>query len=131
MMQDNPTPVNPYDPPVVQPPSQQYTNSEKHSGLGVAAFVLSLVGAIGIFICVTLATIWTIKGEMDETSARAIILGLILIGLIGLEGLAFILGIAGWLQKNRKHLFAIIGVLLSLITIIGIVGLIIVGLTVG
>ena len=70
-------------------------------------------------------------GGMDEESAGAIILGLLLFGFGFLDLLAIGLGIAGIFQKTRERITAIIGTIISSATLIVTVSIIGIGIVVG
>ena len=112
---------------------QQNYRPLRHSGLGIASFIMSLVIALTVFILIVVAGILetTTPGGMDEDSPAAMIVGLFVIGgLIGnLAGMA--LGITGMVQKNRKRIFSILGLILNGVVFFGILLLIIIGLAMG
>ncbi|MCD6309870.1 MAG: hypothetical protein J7M18_04100 [Candidatus Eremiobacteraeota bacterium] len=88
---------------------------EKHSGLGIASFVISIaVGIIFILSFIIMGTIVAIEGKIPEpTSPVAIISGLIMmLGFVGLLVGAG-LGIAGLFEKNRKKIFSILGLIFN------------------
>lgn len=109
------------------------TKPLKHSGFGIASFIISLVIGAGEFVMLIIAGVMeaTTPGGIDDKSASAIILGLLLIGglLINLAGAAF--GIVGLLARDRKKVLAIIGLIFNLIVIIGMVGIMALGLLMG
>ena len=101
----------------------------KHSGLGIASFIISIVAALFIFILVVVAGVveTATPGGMDEDSAQAIIIGLFIIGTIFVDLVALGLGIAGLFIKERKKVFAILGTIFSAVTMLGTVALMIIG----
>jgi hypothetical protein len=94
----------------------------KHSGIGVAAFVISIVMAVVAFGLITFAGVIeaTTPGGMDEESALAVVTGLVDLVALGL-------GIGGLFQKDRKKIFPILGTIFSTLAIIGIVFVIVIG----
>jgi hypothetical protein len=56
-------------------------------------------------------------GGIDEKSAQAIVIGLLLIAFVMLNVLALALGIAGLLQSDRKRLLAALGTTFSSVTL--------------
>lgn len=102
---------------------------EKHSKLGIASFVTSVVMAIVVFILIVLAGIMeaSTPGGVDEESVQAIVLGLFIIASIFIAFIAFILGIAGLMQKDCKKTFAVLGMIFSASIMLGTIGLIIIG----
>ena len=101
----------------------------KHSGIGVASFIISLVMAVAAFGLITFAGVIeaTTPGGMEEESAVAIVIGLSIFGCILVDLVALGLGIGGLIQKDRKKIFSILGTIFSISTIIGIVFIMIIG----
>ena len=103
------------------------------SKLGIAALLISIFTAIGLFIVFLIAGVMESNtyGGIDEESAGAIILGLFIFGFVFLDLLAVGLGIAGIFQKTRERITAIIGTILSSATLIITLSLIVIGLAIG
>lgn len=96
-----PPPVQPQTPPPVQmqtPPLQQADVPMKQSGLGIASFVL---GIIGLLFC-----------------------GLLMIP----EVLAIVFGLVGIKDKNHKRGLAIAGTILGVISVIGFIAFVLYGI---
>jgi hypothetical protein len=87
----------------------------KHSGLGVASFILSIVGIVGFFVLLIVAGVLenSIDGGVGADDAVAIVIGLLYFLIIGIALVALGFGIAGLCQKNIKKLFAILGVIFA------------------
>lgn len=102
---------------------------QKHSGLGIASFVTSLVTAALIFLLFIIAGVMetTTPGGIDENSPAAIMVGLGILALLALDLLAIGLGIGGLVQNEHKKLFAGLGTGVSALTLLGTVLLMIVG----
>ena len=102
---------------------------QKHSGIGIASFVISIVAGILIFILLGIAGSLeaSTPGGIDENSTEAVMIGLAIIGLLFLNVLAVGLGIGGLLQKERKKIFAILGTVFSSFFILGVIGLMVLG----
>lgn len=102
----------------------------KHSGFGITSFIMSLVIAGGLFIMVMIAGVMetTTPGGIDENSAGAVILGMMIIAGGGLQLVAMVLGLVGLFQKERKKLFAIFGTVISAFTLLSIAGLMLIGM---
>jgi ABC-type transport system involved in multi-copper enzyme maturation permease subunit len=100
----------------------------KHSKLGVASFVISLVSAIALFIVILIAGYLSATGK-NEDSVEVVFVGLGIIFFSGISFIAFILGIAALFQENVQKLFAAIGILFSSLTLLGVIFLMIIGLT--
>ena len=103
------------------------------SKLGIAALLISIFTAIGLFIVFLIAGVMESNtyGGIDEESAGAIILGLFIFGFGFLDLLAIGLGIAGIFQKTRERITAIIGTIISSATLIITVSLVGIGLAIG
>jgi uncharacterized membrane protein len=106
---------------------------QKHSGLGVASFITSLVSGILLFLLIVIAGVIeaSTPGGMDEKSAAAVIVGLFMIFFLGASLVALGLGIGGLIQKDRKKIFAILGTVFAAITFLGTILLMMVGLATG
>ncbi len=88
---------------------------QKHSGIGIASFILSLVGPACFLLLVILAGVIeaSAPGGMDENSTTAGILGILLIAVLIVSIVSFFLGVGGLLQTDRKKLFAVLGLVFS------------------
>jgi len=102
----------------------------KHSGPGIASFIISLVAFMGyifatVLVSVAAANVLGSPEElfqeffMQQGSAIAGILLLFLAALLNLTSL--ILGIVGLSTKNRKKVFAILGTIFSAIPILPVI----------
>lgn len=102
----------------------------KHSGLGIASFVISTVMGVAMLVLIVLAGVLetTTPGGMDEESLAAVLIGLFMFAFLFIDLLAAGLGIAGLLQKDRKKIFAILGVIIAVATILLTMLLLVVGL---
>jgi hypothetical protein len=105
---------------------------QKHSGLGIASFITSIVSGILIFLLIVIAGAMEVStpGGMDEKSAGAMMVGLFFV-FLGASLVALGLGIAGLLQKDRKKIFAILGTIFSAVTIVGMIFIVMLGLAMG
>ena len=103
------------------------------SKLGIASLLISILTALGLFITILIAALMESNtyGGIDEESAGAIILGLLIFGFGFLDLLAIGLGIAGIFQKTRERITAIIGTIISSAVLIITVSLIGIGLAMG
>ena len=88
---------------------------QKHSGIGIASFILSLLGPVFFFLLVIVASALeaSTPGGMDENSAAAGILGISLIAVVIISIVSFFLGVGGLLQTDRKKVFSVLGVVFS------------------
>ncbi|WP_138496297.1 hypothetical protein [Paenibacillus pinistramenti] len=107
----------------------------KHSGPGIASFVLAVAAIIGYIVCMSLivATFWRIGTEtIDEEilmQQQLFVLGVygfMIAGLINLAGV--ITAIIGLAIKNRKKVFAILGLVFSLLPFLLLIVLAIIGI---
>ena len=92
--------------------------------------LISILTAIGLFISSIIEGVMESNtyGGMDEESAGAIIVGLLIFGFSFLDLLAMGLGIAGIFQKTRERITAIIGTIISSAILIITVSLVGIGL---
>ncbi|GAA0133590.1 hypothetical protein YSY43_04300 [Paenibacillus sp. YSY-4.3] len=107
----------------------------KHSGLGIASFIMSIIALLGYFLSffLIIAAIgqaldnpaYIEEALTDSSAAILIIVTIFGAGIINL--IALILGIVGLVLKNRKKVFAIIGTVLSSLSVLLIIFLYIVG----
>lgn len=103
---------------------------KKHSGMGIASFVTSIVIGLSIMMCYFFIAFKTVAsgGSIDSHSSFAIVTGLIILGLIMFDMIALGLGIAGVIQKDRKKIYAILGIIISAAMILSVVVLMFIGL---
>ena len=105
----------------------------KHSGVGIASFVTSIVAGVLIFLLVIIAGVLEVStpGGMDEESIAAVLIGLFLFASLGAELVALGLGIGGLIQKDRKKIFAILGVVFSATALLITLFILFLGLAMG
>jgi hypothetical protein len=101
----------------------------RHSGLGIASFILSLAGGVLLFLLIVVAGYaeMSTPGGLDESAPSTMLLGLAILGAGVLEVVAVALGIAGLLQRDRRTLFAILGLVCAVGTLLGTAGLMVLG----
>ena len=101
--------------------NQELAMEPRHSGIGIASFVVSIIAGIAMFFLTIAAGVIEVStpGGMHERSPVAIILGLSLLAFWFLSLVALGLGIGGLFQRSRKRLFAILGAVFSAITFMG------------
>jgi hypothetical protein len=106
---------------------------QKHSGIGIASFITSIVSGILIFLLIVIAGVMeaSTPGGMDEESASAVVVGLFLFAFLGLALVALALGIGGLFQKERKKIFAILGAVFSAVALLATIFIILLGLAMG
>ena len=103
--------------------------TEKHSGLGIASFGISIAVGCLMVLLLCMATILNAhRIEGDPTYPGQTVVGLAAIFLMAADVVAVGLGIAALCQTGKKRLFGILGLVFSSSTVLGTVGLIIIGL---
>lgn len=104
---------------------------EKHSGVGIISFAISLL--VGLFMFVVFA-IAGVLGSQHPQGTRPgpaqVIVGLMIFLLLGIDLVAVVLGIIALCQPQRKKLYGTLGLVISGMTILGTIGLILLGLMV-
>lgn len=87
----------------------------KHSGLGIASFIMSIVSFIFVLLLFGTAGYiqTTTPGGMDGAPGAALIVGIFFFICMFLTLLSLALGIAGLFQKLKKKIFAILGTIFS------------------
>ncbi|OMF16849.1 hypothetical protein BK131_02320 [Paenibacillus amylolyticus] len=110
----------------------------KHSGPGIASFVIGLVAVVGyilIFFIAAMAlndsieVLTPLQAEELALHPAVILASLSILVCLILNLAGGILGIIGLILKNRKKVFAIIGTLLNGIIILAFIGLILAGMS--
>jgi hypothetical protein len=93
----------------------------KHSGPGVASFIIALAAGIAVGLSILVAGIVEASrpGALGPGSSGEVMIGAVVcLGLlIALVGLG--LGIAGVCQSNRKKVFAVIGLIFNGLILLG------------
>lgn len=100
---------------------------QKHSGVGIASFIVSVIIAIGMLALFVCAAILHGHGRDGSYPGQAIV-GIVVIFLFFGDLAALGLGIACIFEKQRKKIFGILGLSFSALTILGTIGLVILGL---
>jgi hypothetical protein len=106
---------------------------QKHSRLGIASFITSIVSGVLMFLLLVIAGVMetSTPGGMDENSAGAMMVGLFLFAFLGAALVALGLGIGGLIEKDRKKIFAILGTVFAAITVVGSIFILMLGLAAG
>jgi hypothetical protein len=101
----------------------------KHTGLGIASFIISLFVGFLAFALFAVAGVLevTTPGGLDEDSPTAMLLGLGLFALVFVNLVGLILGFAGIFQARRNKTFAVLGIVIGGLTFVGMALLIVVG----
>ena len=106
---------------------------QKHSRLGIASFITSIVSGILIYLLMVIAASMAAStpAGMYEPSAGTLIAGLSVFAFLGVTLVALCLGIVGLLQKERKKIFAILGTVFSAVSLVVTIFIIILGIAMG
>ncbi|MBH5318546.1 hypothetical protein I6N90_12095 [Paenibacillus sp. GSMTC-2017] len=101
---------------------------KKHSGLGIASFILALLSIVCYIASVALigsSSSEIINGGLNYQTEQEVLdselfpmlagAGLAIIAAIGLGFIGLILGIIGACMKNRKKLFSVLGIVLNVV----------------
>ena len=105
----------------------------KHSGFGIASFVISLLAGAGMLLGLLLAAgIEAAQpGALDEESLVTALAGLVFLGLMLAEAVAVLLGIGSLFQGDRKKIFGALGMGCASVTLFCLIALILLGLVMG
>jgi len=105
----------------------------KHSRIGIASFVVSLLTAGLVIILVLVAGVFEAlnPGSLDDDkSPTVILLGVFVMLALMVAILAFGMALASLImEKNTKKTFSILGLVFSLFTVLGVIVLMIIGLS--
>jgi hypothetical protein len=100
---------------------------DRHSGIGIASFAISLVTGpllLGVFVIAGILY----NAHRGAQYPGQTLVGFATMGLMALDAVAFGLGIASIVQPKRNKLFGILGLVFSGMTMLGTAGLIFIGL---
>lgn len=102
----------------------------KHSGVGIASFIVSIIGSLLMFLLFVIAGAIQLStpGGVDENSPAAMVIGLMLFLLMFALLVALGLGIGALCQSDRKRLFGVLGTLFSAVSLLLTLILLAVGL---
>ncbi|MEK3883063.1 hypothetical protein [Paenibacillus sp. PL2-23] len=117
----------------------------KHSGPGIASFIIALLAVLALVIGVILSVVAVANStdfigatpeEIEEQllsggggdAASLIGAGLLMMLSIGIAIIGLILAIIGVVMKNRKKVFAIIGLILNGLMVLSVIVLMAIGL---
>lgn len=108
-----------------QQPPQHTPQLKRHSGPGIASFIISLVSMLAYIVSVgAMGAIFSssLNGEglswSDSSTTGVTVITIILIGLFAANLTGIVLGIVGLVLRNRKKIFAILGLSLNTIIIL-------------
>src|SRR5882724_4217120 len=114
----------------VPPPLDQAAPAAlKHSGLGIASFIISIVVGLALFVSFGVAAYLetSTSDGIDEKSPQAVLLGLAIVGLCLLHLVGCGLAIGALFQKDRRKVFSILGLALNGFAVLATIGLVIIG----
>jgi hypothetical protein len=100
---------------------------QKHSGVGIASFVLAIVAVVGELVLITVAAVLVQQGKSQRSPAM-MVTGCLLIAGLGVCVVGAILGIVGLFLPNRKKVFAILGLCFNGMILLAVLGLMVIGL---
>lgn len=108
---------------------RQIHTTPRHSGFGIAAFMISMVIIGFVFFMLFLTVILAVIAP-DSTQIQSAVIGflsmcLMLLSLTSIVGLG--LGVAGIRQINRKKVFSVLGLVFNLMIIAGMIMLMVIG----
>jgi len=99
----------------------------KHSGLGIASFVIAIVQGFITAVVVIVAGVLTVKDPEQTNDMAFMLLGLFVIAGIFVHLTGAGLGIAGVIQGNRKKIFSILGLIFNVASLLAVAALMIIG----
>lgn len=88
--------------------------SNKHSKMGIASFVISLLQGLITIATIVMAGVVTTWGPQSEHQTAFMIIGLIIFGGIFVHITGVGLGIAGICQRNTKKVLSILGLIFNI-----------------
>ncbi|MEM6883782.1 MAG: hypothetical protein AAF571_02030 [Verrucomicrobiota bacterium] len=114
------------------PPEPQESLSPtnpKHSALGIASCILSILSGIYIVSLILIAGVIGVStgGELREDSPVALLIGLFFLAWFFIQFFAFGLGIAAIFQPNTKKIFSIIGLCITVCLTLIAIGIFLLG----
>ena len=130
----NPLPVQTeqrFQPRLPDQNSVSVSTGKKHSGLGIASFVTSIVAAVFIFFLIVAAGALGMSSPDGLNRDVATLGGLLVIAFTGIAFIALGLGIGALFQRERKKIFAILGTVFSGLVILGVSLIILLGMAIG
>ncbi len=104
----------------------------KHSGLGIASFLVGLVAGLLEVTCLVIIGILQATNPrlIDDSTSLLLLIGFAILSGVPLGLLGIGLGFAGLCQR-RKKLFAVMGVVISSLVVAGVAAMLVLGMTAG
>ncbi len=101
----------------------------KHSGLGIASFIIGLV----VLVILTIVFVYIIgilsqSYYISESDPRLVAVGVVMMVGMLLSGVGIILSIIGLSKRTRKRIFPILGIVINGLIVVFVIFLIILGL---
>jgi len=103
----------------------------KHSGLGIASFIIALLQGFLTLVVVLIAGVLAAAGPQQDNEVGFMIVGLLVLAGIFTHCVGAGLGIAGLVRKNRKKVFAVLGLILNAMALLMVLLLMLIGVAVG
>lgn len=105
----------------------------RHSGIGIASFVIALLCGVASFVTIGIAGVMETSqpGGMDPESPATVLVGLAIIACGMGFALGLVLGIVGLCLPNTNRLFAGLGVGFNVVAMLGLGMLMLIGLVAG
>ena len=101
---------------------------QPHSGAGIASFIISLAASTVLLIAMGIAeALESRPGRMNEESASAIMLGIVVILAALAQFAALGLGIAALVQAGRNKIFGVLGTVFAATGLVGTLMLFLLG----
>ena len=102
---------------------------EKHSGIGIISFIMSLaIGFLIMAVFIVAAVLSSQRSIGARTYPGQTFVGLAVLFLLAMDVVAIALGIVSLCRRGRKRLYGILGLVFSSAILLGTVGLMIIGL---
>jgi hypothetical protein len=125
-----------YESPYRPPPlgvEDGISSEPRHSGLGIASFVVGILSGVGEFAAIVVAgfLVASAPDDIEQMSALFMAIGFAILGGMGLAFVGLALAIAAFFQPDRKKVFAVLGLTFNLLVLLGVCGLMGVGLVAG
>jgi len=120
-------------PPLFAPPravpTVPATVVRKHSWLGICSFLFSLAGGCVMMLIFGVAAFIeaSTPGGIDEESASAVLMGLLMFAVLALHLVGIGLAIGGLTQQERKKVLSVLGLIFNSLVILVTLVLLVIG----
>ena len=104
----------------------------KHTGFGIASFVIALVAGATVFSVILIAGVLEtqLPGGLGPDGPAVMMVGFAFLAAMGLHLLGFGLGVGGIVQNDCKKVFAVLGLVFNSLVLIGSCGFLALGMTI-